>query len=491
MSPSRTAAAALLGALILCPAAALALEDPQVAPAPQEASTFGRTAAAARADLDKSLRDLAALREEIAREKIPLATELGALERRLSDRRGELESLMRRLDERNLEIGNQQSDLKARQDEKAYLSNLLGEYVRNLETRVHISELQRYRQPLEQARLAADGGQRPPAEVFRLQTDVVRRSLERLADLSGGGAFDGTAVGEDGLVREGRFVLVGPLALFASRDGRSAGLAEQRLGSLEPNLLSFEDPGLSAEVRRIVEAGTGTLPFDPSLGNARKIEETEESLVQHILKGGPVMAPILLLALAALVVAVCKWVQVARVRTLSRREVEGLIEALERRDYAGASSRVEALGGPAGEMLRAGLEHLHEPKELVEEVMFERLLETRLRLQKWLSFVAMSASAAPLLGLLGTVTGMITTFKLITVFGSGDPRTLSSGISEALITTEYGLIVAIPSLLLYAWLSRRVRGLVDGMEKIAVSFLNRISTAEAVQHRLQAMAGVR
>jgi biopolymer transport protein ExbB len=260
---------------------------------------------------------------------------------------------------------------------------------------------------------------------------------------------------------------------------------------LEPNLLPFEDPGLSAEVRRIVETGKGTLPFDPTLGNARKIEETEEGLTEHILKGGPVMAPILLLALAALVVAVCKWVQVARVRTPSRREVEGLIEALERRDYAGASSRVEALRGPVGEMLRAGLEHLHEPKELVEEVMFERLLETRLRLQQWLSFVAMSASAAPLLGLLGTVTGMITTFKLITVFGSGDARTLSSGISEALITTEYGLIVAIPSLLLYAWLSRRVRGLVDGMEKIAVSFLNRISTAEAAQHRLQAMAGVR
>jgi biopolymer transport protein ExbB len=70
---------------------------------------------------------------------------------------------------------------------------------------------------------------------------------------------------------------------------------------------------------------------------------------------------------------------------------------------------------------------------------------------------------------------MISTFKLITVFGTGDAKTLSSGISEALVTTEFGLIVAIPSLLLYALLSRKARRFIDGMEKTAVSFLNRIA----------------
>ena len=70
------------------------------------------------------------------------------------------------------------------------------------------------------------------------------------------------------------------------------------------------------------------------------------------------------------------------------------------------------------------------------------------------------------------MTGIINTFKLITVFGSGDVKTLSGGISEALITTEFGLIVAIPSLLLSAFLSRKARGLLDRMEGIALSFLN-------------------
>jgi hypothetical protein len=92
-----------------------------------------------------------------------------------------------------------------------------------------------------------------------------------------------------------------------------------------------------------------------------------------------------------------------------------------------------------------------------------------------LPFVAICAASAPLLGLLGTVTGIISTFKLITVFGSGDVKTLSSGISQALITTEFGLIVAIPSLLLHAFLSRKARGVVNQMETAAVAFANQIS----------------
>jgi Mg/Co/Ni transporter MgtE len=73
------------------------------------------------------------------------------------------------------------------------------------------------------------------------------------------------------------------------------------------------------------------------------------------------------------------------------------------------------------------------------------------------------------------VTGIINTFKLITVFGSGDVKTLSGGISEALITTEFGLIVAIPSLLLHAFLSRKARGMIARMEKTAIGFINQVN----------------
>ncbi|MBN1515008.1 MotA/TolQ/ExbB proton channel family protein [Candidatus Sumerlaeota bacterium] len=130
---------------------------------------------------------------------------------------------------------------------------------------------------------------------------------------------------------------------------------------------------------------------------------------------------------------------------------------------------------PVGQTLAIGVEHIDEPRDLIEEVMYEKVLATRFRLNSMLSFISISAASAPLLGLLGTVTGIINTFKLITVFGSGDVKTLSGGISEALITTEFGLIVAIPSLLLHAFLSRKARGVIDQMEKAAISLANQIS----------------
>jgi biopolymer transport protein ExbB len=77
-----------------------------------------------------------------------------------------------------------------------------------------------------------------------------------------------------------------------------------------------------------------------------------------------------------------------------------------------------------------------------------------------------------LLGLLGTVMGMIATFKLISSSGSGDPKLLAAGISEALIATATGMSVAIPSLLFHAFLSRKAKGIIGSMEQTAVGFIN-------------------
>jgi biopolymer transport protein ExbB len=100
------------------------------------------------------------------------------------------------------------------------------------------------------------------------------------------------------------------------------------------------------------------------------------------------------------------------------------------------------------------------------------MLGARTRLERGLPFLALAATTGPLLGLLGTVTGMIATFKAISSFGSGDPKMLAAGISEALICTATGMAVAIPSLLLHAFLSRRAKGIIGSMEQTAVGFVN-------------------
>ena len=94
-------------------------------------------------------------------------------------------------------------------------------------------------------------------------------------------------------------------------------------------------------------------------------------------------------------------------------------------DYEKAKAEISKLKGPTATMLAAGIDHIEEPKDLVEEVMYEEMLTTRMSVNKFTPFLAVCASTAPLMGLLGTVTGIINTFKMITVFGSGDVKTLS------------------------------------------------------------------
>lgn len=436
---------------------------------------FETAAQSVQRQLQESVAELGALREQMAAEKLPLSRQLRDLEGELVKVRQEYQGTSRLLDSRTLDLSNLRNEIKSRNDEAAYLSTLMGEYTRNFDSRLHIAELDRYAKELEAAKLAPENTTLTEQQVFLTQVALLETSIGRLEDALGGTRFDGAAVDANGTVKPGTFVMAGPVALFRSADGLAVGVAEQRLGSLEPAVLPFGKPEDSAAAAELVTMGAGKLPFDASQGNALKVEAIEETVVEHFLAGGPIMWPILVLAVAAFLVALYKWGSMAVLRLPSRKQVDGLVEALAARDQRLAKERVSAIKGPVGEMLGVGVAHLNEPKELVEEVMYEKMLATKLKLNSLLPFVAISASAAPLLGLLGTVTGIMNTFSLMTVFGTGDVKTLSSGISEALITTEYGLIVAIPSLLLHAFLARKARGVQDEMEKAAIAMMNQVA----------------
>lgn len=402
---------------------------------------------------------------------------LNALEDEVMDVRLDHQKIMRQLDSRNLDLNNLRADIKSRKGEKNYISNLLVEYTRNFETRLHIAELDPYENDVKAASLAPENTNLSDQEIFVEQTHLVGISIKRLQDIVGGNAFRGTSAGEDGLVKNGNFLLVGPIALFAADDGSLAGIAEQRLGSLEPTVLPFSDPLNTDLVKATVAAKSGSFPFDASLGNARKIEETNETFKEHIQKGGLVAYVILGMFVVCVVVSILKWIQLSLVPKPSEKAVQPVLRAMLVNDHQKAAAEIKKVKGPTGKMLSVGIEHIDEPKDLVEEVMYEEMLTTRMRVNKGTPILAVCASTAPLMGLLGTVTGIINTFKLITVFGSGDVKTLSGGISEALITTELGLVVAISALVLYAFLSRKAKSITDNMEQVAILFMNRATRA--------------
>ena len=465
--------------LVCCGALGALAAQQQPAPAQAARPSFEQVAGDVQQQLQDSVAELARLREQVVAEKIPMAQDLRELEEARLAVRTDLQRAARTQDARNLDLTNLTGELEQRREQAGYLANLLADHGRNFEARLHIGELQRHEAELAAARLARENAELPPADLFGAELQVLDASLERVADALGGMRFDGKAVDPGGLVRGGTFVLVGPAAVFRSADGEQIGTAEQRLGSLEPTVVPFAEQADADAAATFVLGTGGALPFDPTLGNAHKVAGLEETWLQHVQKGGPLMYPIFAVAIAALLVALAKWLSMVRVRRPAPKLVEQLNEAVRSGDRTAAVEHAEAIAGPAGDMLAAGAAHLGEPRELIEEVMFEKVLATKLRVNAWLPFVAVCATSAPLLGLLGTVTGIMSTFTLMTVFGTGDPKTLSSGISEALITTEYGLYVAIPSLMLHAFLVRRARGIVDEMEQSAVSFLANVRRAEA------------
>lgn len=432
------------------------------------------TVAAMKERMEAAARRLTETRERIADEKIPLNKALAESEQTVSELRKEYDTLKRQSDGRTLEAAALRNEIKQRETERNYLSSLINEYARNFETRLDISELERYRDALDAVKTSQERLEESPLEAFNDQLCLLLVSLARLEEMSGGLAFEGRAAGGDGLVKTGKYLLFGPVAYFVSDDGLLAGIASQRVGSLMPVVEAFADGQLAEMIKGVMAGGVGDVPFDASLGNARKIEATKETLREHFDKGGPVMYPMLGLFGCCMLVAFLKWLGLLVVPMPGAKRLAVLLEAVSGKDYDQCRQLAAKLRGPAGKMLRAGCEMLEQPKELIEEAMFEKMLEAKFRLNRWLPFIAVTAACAPLLGLLGTVTGIISTFKLMTVFGSGDVKMLSSGISEALITTEFGLYIAIPAVMMHAFLSRKAKRLGDRMEQTAIRFMGAI-----------------
>ncbi|MDQ8204697.1 MotA/TolQ/ExbB proton channel family protein [Pelagicoccus sp. SDUM812003] len=440
-------------------------------------SDLGAISGKAEKRLETAIQELAELRESIAEKKIPLATELREIEQIVEEKRSEQRSLQRQRDNSGLELSSLETQLSAREDEISYISNLLLDYSNRLNASIHPSEVQLYGDDLLEILNASEKSGISRDDLIEKRLSAIGMGLERVKDNAAGHSFGGKAILADGSFVDGQFAFLGPIAFFASSDGKSAGLAE-RGSSLEPRLLVF-DPEATPAIAEFVKQGEGSVPLDTSGGRATAISATKESLIEHIGKGGLWMYPILGFAFLSLAIAAFKFLELSKYKLLPKEVVFEVLSKLYKGDKAGAERVAKENGGAESKMLVVGIKNSHLPKELLDEIMFENLLEEKPKLERGLSFISVTAAVAPLLGLLGTVTGMINTFKLITLFGTGDAKSLSSGISEALITTEFGLVVAIPSLLLSAFLSRKANSMIAKMEKTSITFVNGIAAHAA------------
>jgi biopolymer transport protein ExbB len=200
-------------------------------------------------------------------------------------------------------------------------------------------------------------------------------------------------------------------------------------------------------------------------------------VLELIKAGGWVMAPIVALAILALAIIL------ERFWSLRRKEVlpPGLGE--EVRDWARGREldpkHIDILrqNSPLGELLAAGLDVRHRPREIIKERIEDIGRHVAHRLERFLNTLGTIAAVAPLLGLLGTVFGMIEMFLDILTVGVGDANRLAGGIGQALITTAAGLCVAIPAVMFHRYLRGRVTEYVVDMEKQAIALLDALDEA--------------
>ncbi len=450
----------------------LALASALHAQAPAAASPLKGVTTDLQDRLDKASAELAETRKAIEAEKIPMTKRLNVLEEQLIDARKEYDRVLRIRDSRTLDITNLKSQIKSREDGTNYLVNLLDEFTRNFESRIHITELQKLGDELKALQNKGNNANLGTGEQLQARFDIVSMALDRLDASAGGQTFDGKATDRSGNVTEGKFVTLGPLAFFGSNDGKKFGLADLKLGSADPTLLTLPEAAKPQGIIDVAQGGKGSLPIDSTRGNAFKLEETKDSMIDEIKKGGPLMWPIVSIGLLAVFVGLLKWLQLSAVGRPTNKRVQELLALLDDRQYEEAEKLALRTRGPIGKFMAAAAKHYTDPTEVMQETMFEKILDAKTKLNSWIPFVKIAAAVEPLFGLLGTVTGMINTFKLITVFGTQDASTFSSGIAEALITTEWGLITAIPCLLIAAFLARKARTVIDDMEKLGVRIMN-------------------
>jgi len=210
---------------------------------------------------------------------------------------------------------------------------------------------------------------------------------------------------------------------------------------------------MAADLQEAQE-GVLAVPLDPSKGAILALLVQTPDLREQIAQGGAIGYIILLLGAIGLVIVIERFVALG----IARRGIDR--SARDENDRGGgqnALARLRKLVAGAGQM---GADALG--IQLDEQMALESA-----RLQRGLATVAVLAAVSPLLGLLGTVTGMIQTFQSITLFGTGDPKLMSGGISEALITTQLGLSVAIPLVLLHSLLTGRANAVIDTLGKHA------------------------
>jgi biopolymer transport protein ExbB len=201
-------------------------------------------------------------------------------------------------------------------------------------------------------------------------------------------------------------------------------------------------------------------------------------VVDILISGGPVMIPLGVLSMVALAIIIERLWVLRRTNFLQAATVQTLSGLLAGNKFRGAVDFCHRHPGPFTDLVTALIENRQAPYEELKEILEDTGRLQLMSLQRGLPALATIVAGAPLLGLLGTVIGMIKIFSVVASSGSGITEQLSSGISQALITTATGLVIAIPALFTHSYLESRAVAILSDIEAQILDFLHLVRQRE-------------
>lgn len=274
----------------------------------------------------------------------------------------------------------------------------------------------------------------------------------------------------DGKKAEGDIVKVGNIAAY--------GISKEAAGALAPagdgNYKLWNAVGSSDDAKAMFgKEKTETIDIFVYENLDKEVDYmTEKTFIDTMEDGGIIGYITFTLGLFGLLLLGLRVLNLMRAKTNVDEITQIVVDKVESGKKHEALDAIKGYEGSTARVIKSALRNIDKDREHVEDVIMENILNESTQIDRFGSFVLVIAAVAPLLGLLGTVTGMIETFEMITEFGTGDPKLLSGGISAALVTTMQGLIVAIPLLLIGNLLSGWAQSIKDSMEQNALHIVN-------------------
>ena len=298
---------------------------------------------------------------------------------------------------------------------------------------------------------------------------IFSQGLSILRKLSAIQAAPGEFFLESGQQTQGSIIRLGNIAAY--------GISTDGSGILVPagdnHFKIWREPGVDSAIALSKNQQPEMLQLFIFESRTQAIDEMAEKTVLEIINSGGIIGWVIVGLGGLVVLLVFVRIYLLRSNSANTQQIsDQVIQQVIDGDLEGAKKSCETDSSAIARVLSNTLRHLKDDRDHMESVVHEAILRESSALDRFGSAILVIASVSPLLGLLGTVTGMIATFDVITEFGTGDPKLLSGGISIALVTTKLGLIVAIPALLVGSVLSAWARNIKRDMEHSALRVTN-------------------